>query len=96
MKGIITLCLLLNMTTGSAITSRPNGTAAVDEKYLEEDSIKTKSSSIERKTVHELEENPRNPAMVESFGQVGSKEDDQDRMEERKIHQTEKIKKGRD
>lgn len=55
-----------------------------DEVYLDE--LKTRESALQRRdrTKKKMEENPRNGAMVESFGQINSKEDEQEKQEEKK------------
>ena len=67
---------------GAGSTDMRRGTAAIDEKYTDE--LNTKDSAIQRtkKTRQEMIANPRNPAFSESFGQIHSHEDDQEKQEE--------------
>lgn len=88
--SVLSIFLMSNsMANGGGLTAdqnnRSRGTAGVDEEYLDE--LKTKSSALERKeqkTREAMKENPRNPAMVESFGQIHAKEYQQ-KEEEKKI-----------
>jgi hypothetical protein len=95
MKGFLTLIflniLLLSHSfangAGMNIDKKPSGTAGVDETYVDE--INTKQSAYEKnetKTRQEMRENPRNPAMVESFGQVNSKEEKREKQQEKKAN----------
>lgn len=78
---VIALCLLnlflLNHASANAVY---RDSAEADEKYL-------KKMEKEETSRQEMRENPRNPAMVESFEQVRT-------QEERKLEK-EKKKKGR-
>lgn len=83
MKHFYTLPLSLLFTAsmalanGEGLTIRESaqGTAGVDNEYTDElktqDSAQKRSSQTSR-TKERMEENPRNPAMVESFENVGS------------------------
>lgn len=85
MKIIITLSfsILLAAPTawsnGESLTLREQaqGTAEIDEEYVDE--LKIRDAALEKKTQAEktrerMEDNPRNPAMVESFEEVSDKE----------------------
>lgn len=71
--------------------AKVKGSAGVDEVYLDE--LKTRESGLERQkqTRDSMRDNPRNEAMVESFGQIDSKEDDQERQEDRKHKAIKKL-----
>lgn len=74
MKGLLTLaiCLIFAMPiasgNGETLTTREEaqGTARIDEKNI--DKLQT------NKTRERMEDNPRNPAMVESFERVSPEE----------------------
>lgn len=95
MKLCMTVCLHLSLISlsfangsGVNIDQRPRGTAEVDEAYTEELKI--------RKSREEMNENPRNRAMVESFGNVSSQEEKAQLQEEKKIEERKKWRnKGR-
>lgn len=74
--------------------AKARGSAGVDEVYLDE--LKTRESGLKREqeTRETMKENPRNEAMVESFGQIDSKEDDQERQEEKIIEERQKAREG--
>lgn len=98
MKKIMMICLALTTTALYAVDSgmtqekKARGTAGVDEVYLDE--VKTREAAIERnETRQEMNNNPRNRAFSESFGQIYSKEDDQQREEE-KATRKQKLREG--
>lgn len=74
--------------------AKVKGSSGVDEVYLDE--LKTRESGLKRQeqTRDTMKENPRNEAIVESFGQIDSKEDDQERQEEKEIEERQKAREG--
>lgn len=86
MKGFIrlTICSLfvvpLVWANGETLTIREEaqGAGRVDEKYLDELNVRDAAperNSQTQKTRERMEDNPRNPAMVESFEEVSSKKE---------------------
>ena len=73
---------------GTNIDKRPRGTAQVDEAYTE--ALKMRQSAPDRnenKSRAAMRANPRNGAMVESFGHVTSQEEKAQLQEEKKLHE---------
>lgn len=73
---------------GMTIREKAQGAAGVDNEYT--DVLNTKDSAQERasqtsRTRERMEQNPRNPAMVESFEDVQS--DKQEKIEEEEIRE---------
>lgn len=77
--------------TGKNIDKMPRGTAQVDEAYTE--ALKMRESAPDRnenKSRAAMRANPRNEAMVDSFGHVTSQEDKAQLQEEKKSEEKEK------
>jgi hypothetical protein len=100
MKKLL-LGLMLNLFVNSIWAGempqekKSRGTAAVDATYTDE--VKSRNDGMERnetETRSKIEENPRNRAFVESFGQIYSKENDQERQEEKKFQKKLKAHEG--
>lgn len=102
MKGIVTLtmCALLSapavFANGSSLSIREKarGTSAIDEEYVDE--LSTREAGPQRQTRTEkarekMENNPRNPAMVESFESVSSEEE---QKEEENVKKKQEAREG--
>jgi hypothetical protein len=76
---------------GMNIDQKPRGTAQVDEAYTE--ALKMRESAPDRnenKSRAAMRANPRNEAMVESFGHVTSQEEKAQLQEEKKNEEKDK------
>ncbi len=84
MLSVIALLMTFELSAngGAKSTDMERGAAAVDEMYTDE--LKTKKAAPKRtdKTRQKMMENPRNLSFPGSFGEVNSKEDQQERQEE--------------
>jgi hypothetical protein len=103
-KGFLTVALLLTLTAargaeprveayGSGHSTSPRGTAAVDEANLEEPKIRERG--LDRKARQEMEANPRNRGVVESFGGVESETEKAQLEEERKVDKRQRRREGK-
>lgn len=96
MKTILTASILHMALTGFSFANggltpekqeevKRGGTPKVDDIYLDELQVREAALKREERSRSKMEENPRNRAFVESFGQIDSKEDDQEREEEDEV-----------